>query len=218
MKVLLIEPPYERFVGFRSEWYPMGLTSIATYLAGMGYEARVYHAEHGHDTAYTSVVRYSQQFNRYQAAIEDAIEDDTHPVWQQIKAEIIRFVPDIIGISVLTPKVPAALKIAKIAKSIHPPIKILVGGHHPTLLSEEMLACPEIDFVIRGEGEETVRELIDAFGSGNSDYSSIQGISFVRDGKIFHAPERPHCSGRSIPCRFPPGNVCYISSNLPLYS
>ncbi len=186
MKVLLIEPPYERFVGFRSEWYPMGLTSIATYLAGMGYEARVYHAEHGHDTAYTSVVRYSQEFNRYQAAIKD----DANPVWQEIKAEIMRFEPDVIGLSVLTPKVPAAFKIAGLAKSIRPSVKIIAGGQHSTLLPEEMLSCSEIDFVSRGEGEETVGELINAFGSGNADYSSIQGISFVRNGKIFHTPER----------------------------
>jgi radical SAM superfamily enzyme YgiQ (UPF0313 family) len=186
MKVLLIEPPYERFVGFRSEWYPMGLTSIATYLAGMGYDARVYHAEHGHDTAYTSVVRYSQQFNRYKAAIED----DTHPVWQEIKTEIARFIPDVVGLSVATPKVPSAFKIANIVKSICPSAKIIVGGQHPTLLPEEMFTCPEIDFVIRGEGEETVGELINVFGLGDADYSSIQGISFVRNGKIVHTPER----------------------------
>ena len=186
MKVLLIEPPYERFVGFRSEWYPMGLTSIAAYLTGLGHETRVYHAEHGPDTTYTSVVRYSQQFNRYQAAVED----DTHPVWQEIKTEIIRFAPDIVGLSVLTPKAPAAFKIARIAKSIHPSVKIIAGGQQPTLLPEEMLACPEIDFVVRGEGEETAGELIDAFSSGTSDHSSIRGISFVHDGKIFHTPER----------------------------
>ncbi len=137
-----------------------------------------------------SIVRYFQQFNQYQAAIKD----DSHPIWQEIKAEITRFIPDVVGLSVATPKVPSAFRIARIVKSICPSAKIIAGGQHPTLLPEEMFTCPEIDFVIRGEGEETAGELIDAFSSNKGinkvDYFSIQGISFVRNGKIVHTPER----------------------------
>lgn len=187
MKVLLIEPPFERFVGLRPEWYPMGLVSIASHLVAKGHEAFVYHAEHGPEVLYSSIVSRSHQFNRYKAALEN----DLHPIWQEIRMEISRFAPDVIGLTVMTQKVPAAIKVARIAKSINPSIKVIVGGQHPTLLPEEMLDYQEIDFVVRGEGEETVAELLDALRADASDYSPIKGLSFRLDGIIANNPVRP---------------------------
>lgn len=187
MKVLLIEPPFERFVGLRPEWYPMGLVSIASHLASQGHEAFVYHAEHGAEVLYSSIVSRSHQFSRYKAALEN----DLHPIWQEIKEEIIRFSPDVVGLTVMTQKVPSAIKVAKIAKAINPAIRIIVGGQHPTLLPAEMLDYPEIDFVVRGEGEETVAELLDVLRVGSPDYASINGLSFRREGIIVNNPVRP---------------------------
>jgi radical SAM superfamily enzyme YgiQ (UPF0313 family) len=187
MKILFIEPPYERFLGFRSEWYPMGLTGMATYLSRLGHDARVYHAEQGPETRHMSVVSYSRQFNRYKAALAD----DTHPVWREVETAIYSFSPDILGLSILTPKVPSALKIARIAKSFNPSIWVVAGGQHPTIVPEAILACKDFDFVIRGEGEVTIEELITVLDAGVSDYASIRGLSYVQDEKIIHNPERP---------------------------
>lgn len=186
MRILLIDPPYERFIGFRAEWFPQGIASIAAYLRSLGHTVAAYHAEHGQDTEYKSIVNYAQNFDRYRAAIED----DNHPVWQETKRVIMDFHPDILGISVLTPKVPSASKICRIAKSISSKVIVVLGGHHPTIFPEEMLKNADVDFVVRGEGEITFSELAENFSRGKTNFSQISGLSFIQDSKVVNTADR----------------------------
>ena len=57
MKILLIDPPYDRLIGFRSEWFPVGISDIGSYLHANGNEVSIYNAEHSDDTSYKSVVK-----------------------------------------------------------------------------------------------------------------------------------------------------------------
>jgi len=186
MKILLIDPPYERFIGFKSEWFPMGISYIASYLAARGHEMAIYHAEHGPDTEYKSVVKYSDNFNKYKSAIES----DDHPIWAEVKREISSFYPEVVGVSVLTAKVPSAFKIAEICKNIDPKMVVVFGNHHPTIKPDEILSNEDVDFVVRGEGEETFSSLIDNLGSPSPDYHSITGLSFRDNGKIINNDDR----------------------------
>jgi len=92
---------------------------------------------------------------------------------------------DWIGITATTNLVPSAKKLAQAARAHAPDAKILMGGVHPTLLPDEILAWPEVDFVIRGEGEYSMVELV----SGNAP-ESIQGLSFRKGKEIVHNPDR----------------------------
>lgn len=186
MKILLIDPPYDRLVGFRSEWFPLGLACIASYLQSHGYQVGIYHAEHSSDTEYKSVVNYAENFNKYKLAIDS----DQHPVWDEARKEIRSFQPDIVGISVITPKVPAAFKLAEICKNINPEIIVVFGGHHPTVRPDEMLMNENVDFVVRGEGEETFCELIGKLQCSILNYHTIPGLSFRCNGEVVHNIDR----------------------------
>lgn len=75
---------------------------------------------------------------------------------------------------------------AEEVKTINPGCKVIVGGIHASVLSEQMLQkCPCIDIIIRGEGEQTLLEII----NGNS-YSNILGISYRNNTEIFRNPNR----------------------------
>lgn len=186
MKILLIDPPYERFIGFKSEWFPMGISYIASYLAACGHEVGIYHAEHGSDTEYKSVVKYSESFNKYKSAIESA----DHPIWAKVKREISSFYPEVVGVSVLTPKVPSAFKIAEICKNIDPKMVVVFGNHHPTIKPDEILLNENVDFVVRGEGEGTFSSLIDNLEGPSPNYHTIAGLSFRDNGKIINNNDR----------------------------
>ena len=187
MRVLLIDPPYERLIGFRSEWFPLGLACIASFLIERGYrDVGIYHAEHASDTQYKSVVKYSETFHRY----KEAIESDDHLIWKEIRKKIISFQPDFVGISVLTAKVPSAFRIAAICKDIDKGIKVVCGGHHPTVRPHEMMENSDIDFVIRGEGEYTLHELVSAQDTLSIEYHTIPGLSFRSGGKVIHNEKR----------------------------
>jgi anaerobic magnesium-protoporphyrin IX monomethyl ester cyclase len=66
-----------------------------------------------------------------------------------------------------------------------------VGGHYPSLCHEEFLShFPEIDSVVRYEGEETLLELVDRLRAGE-DWRDLEGIAYLRDGEVVATPARP---------------------------
>ncbi len=106
--------------------------------------------------------------------------------------EIISFLgdADVVGLTAMTPTISAALEVARAIKKAKPELPVILGGAHATLLPEETLeAAPEIDIIVRGEGEETILELLPALEQ-NLPLSGIQGISY-RDGtKVTGNPPR----------------------------
>ena len=70
---------------------------------------------------------------------------------------------DVVGLTAMTPTISTAINIARHLKQANPGLKIVMGGAHATLLPEETLAsAPEIDIIVRGEGDETIIELLRA--------------------------------------------------------
>jgi anaerobic magnesium-protoporphyrin IX monomethyl ester cyclase len=66
-----------------------------------------------------------------------------------------------------------------------------MGGHFPSLSYEQTLELvPELDSVVRFEGEATLVELADAISTGN-DWRGINGIAYRRDGQVIATTARP---------------------------
>ncbi len=66
-------------------------------------------------------------------------------------------------------------------------ITLVVGGYKATEKVEELFKnCPTIDIIVRGEGEETIREILK-----DNPLKDILGISYRENGLIKHNPNRP---------------------------
>ena len=101
-----------------------------------------------------------------------------------IEKTIEEFQPDYVGISCnYTSQIYIARRIASIAK-IHGS-RTVIGGWHPTLAAVETLKFQSVDIVVRGEGENTFRELIQ-----NNSPIGIPGLSYKQDGRQIHNPDR----------------------------
>ena len=73
-------------------------------------------------------------------------------------------------------------------KAACPGVKILVGGTHATVLSDQVLReCPEIDVIVRQEYDYTIGEIIAA----EDHLEQVMGITYCADGKLVHNPDRP---------------------------
>jgi len=97
--------------------------------------------------------------------------------------------PDLVGITANTATIEHAWEIAaRVKKAID--TTVVLGGPHPTILPDESLSLPQIDIVVRGEGEETVIELCRKLEEGR-DIAKVKGISLKKNGKIVHTPNRP---------------------------
>jgi radical SAM superfamily enzyme YgiQ (UPF0313 family) len=98
--------------------------------------------------------------------------------------------PYIFGISSLTAGITRSHELASIIKKRYPDSKVIFGGIHPTVLSEEVLKDSNVDIVVRGEGEEILNILYQRI-KNNEDYKDIEGISFCENGKIIHNKSAP---------------------------
>jgi len=112
----------------------------------------------------------------------------------QLKAEEITQLvsdADIVGLSATTPTINIATALAHHLRQAKPGLTIILGGPHPTLLPEAtMRAAPDIDVVVKGEGEATIIELLQSLES-KQPLDKIPGISYRQDGKIASTKARP---------------------------
>ncbi len=102
---------------------------------------------------------------------------------------IKRHEPDVLGLTTMTVTAKNALKIAAAAKALFPQIKIAVGGVHATVLPGEVIADPHVDVVVRNEGEDSFREIIRRWESGES-LEGVLGTSIKVNGEIVHHAPR----------------------------
>ncbi|MBI4633663.1 MAG: B12-binding domain-containing radical SAM protein [Deltaproteobacteria bacterium] len=103
--------------------------------------------------------------------------------------------PDLIGLSAMTWQYPTCLALIGLIKHILPRVKIAVGGYHATLMHREMTASPEsqnVDFIVRGEGEEAFRRLVNAL-AGTDRLDAVPSLSYKRDGQWVHNEQCPLC-------------------------
>jgi radical SAM superfamily enzyme YgiQ (UPF0313 family) len=107
-----------------------------------------------------------------QRRVRETVEDLMH-----------EFKPDVVGLSVMTFQRKTAMKIISLVRSLDASVKVIVGGYDPSLAEEAYTSTGCVDFIVRGEGEITFRELIRAIENGGS-YKHIDGLTF-RDGDSF---------------------------------
>ena len=96
--------------------------------------------------------------------------------------------PDVVGFTCTTPLYYGVLNLSKIVKEEIGAICV-AGGIHPTVLPGEMFRGGNIDFAIRGEGEETVLELVEILEKGGQ-AENCPGLSFRQNGNIINTPPR----------------------------
>jgi radical SAM superfamily enzyme YgiQ (UPF0313 family) len=101
---------------------------------------------------------------------------------------------DLVGLTAMSFQYQEALVLARIAKEAG--AETVFGGYHPTLAAEEIGKSPEanlIDYIVRGEGEATFRELVQAKLDGKG-LQEVLGLSYHRGGsggEMVHNPPRP---------------------------
>lgn len=186
MKVLLIDPPFYRFMGYYTRYFPVGLCYIAALLEKKGHNVKVYSPDIN-TKAYK--IDYSRLDDVYGAYLKQ-LQNEKHEAWQELKRIILEYGPDIIGITAWTTFLASTFKTAELCKQTKTDAKIVIGGPHATLKPDEILKnSKHTDFVIRSEGEYVLLDLID-FLQGNKKKSEIPGISYKKNNRIIHNKER----------------------------
>lgn len=96
---------------------------------------------------------------------------------------------DLVGISTITPTANEAFKVLGRIKE-GSDIPVVMGGAHVTFMPDEALE-KGADFVVRGEGEYSLRELVRKLMTGDDDFESIPGLSYREGERMIHNAEAP---------------------------
>lgn len=95
-----------------------------------------------------------------------------------------------IASTAITASIHDAVKTLEIAKSVNPHVVTILGGVHPTLCYEEVLtSTAAVDYIVCGEGEETLKELLQSLEEGG-DPGDLPGLAFYRHGAIVKTASR----------------------------
>jgi anaerobic magnesium-protoporphyrin IX monomethyl ester cyclase len=112
---------------------------------------------------------------------------------EEIADRIRRWSPDVVGITIpFSGWSKPAFEVASTVKSIDKDIITVLDGTHPSARPIDCLANPNIDFVVIGEREHTMFELVGSLEQDNMrDLKKIRGIAFIQNGKRVFTPPRP---------------------------
>lgn len=165
-KILLITPPYHSgVVESAGTWMNVAFVYLAGSLRAAGFDPIIYDAmSHRHTYA----------------DIEKRLKDMR---------------PDVVATTAFTAEIVDALKTLKLAKQVNPEVVTVLGNVHPTFCYEEILSkdSATVDFIVRGEGEETIVELLEALNAGGAqaDLAKVRGLAFKSDGGVTATGSRP---------------------------
>jgi len=99
------------------------------------------------------------------------------------------FQPDMVGATAVTMTAETAFALIREVKHIAPEVQTVMGGPHVTFSTESTLAAvPELDVIVRGEGEQTLLELLAAHSPAS--WGTIPGLAFRENGGICRTPRR----------------------------
>ena len=107
---------------------------------------------------------------------------------KHLKNKLLDLKPDLVGISMITLEHKNTYQMISNIKQVLPNTKIVVGGHHVTILKDRVLQeCDEIDLGVVADGERTIRDLCE----DSLPYEGIKGLIFRKNGEITFTGERP---------------------------
>lgn len=190
-RVLLIEPPFYRLF---KDTYSLDRQPLSLgYLSGVirektDWDVMAYNADF-------SVRRESFQLNYMTGEGFDnylnGLKDLSREVWQEVLTTLLEYCPDVVGISAKSQNFASALVIGRLAKGISDKVIVVVGGPHPSMVGKEVLKHPEVDIGVRGEGEVTMVELLQALQSRRG-LGDINGIVYRQGKEFVETPARAY--------------------------
>jgi len=167
MRIVLIHPNYHSGgAEIAGNWPPAWVAYLAGPLRAAGYD----------------------DIHFIDAMTNDLSEDE-------VGARLKELQPDVIGTTAITPSIYTAERLLEIAKDVCPQALRVIGGIHATFMYKQVLSeAPWIDVIVRGEGEEIFRAVIDAAASGDfkTKRANIKGLAYIADDNtIVATPAAP---------------------------
>jgi len=194
MRTLLLNPPKNRLVRTDVSYFPLNLGTLAGSLEANDIEVQIYNAEL-EDGARLQVgpLSYNKKIEM-QSELErlDFDAPDARRVVEEVEGAVLDYRPDVLGITCMSGDYLIARYLTQRIKKIAPDCSVIMGGSHASALPKESLV-DSIDFILAGQAENTLVELIRLLERGRATRDrlrKIKGICFKDGDEIYLNPER----------------------------
>jgi tRNA A37 methylthiotransferase MiaB len=191
MRLLLIQPPVQDFYDTDARLQPIGLcylkAAVKRHLPDVEVIIRDFHGGCGRRTV--PIPKELAYLREYYAAADKSPFSTFHQYFHfgksfdDIEAEVARLKPDVVGISSLfTPYYREALEVARrVKRRIEVPL--VMGGSHASAAPQSLLESPDVDYLIRSEGEKPLVELLRHL-RGEALIGSVPNLVFKKGGQL----------------------------------
>lgn len=192
LDVLFISPPLWRFMGKSWDNFPLGLGYLVSSLNSLGIKSKIFNAD------ICDVIEYNDDYYEYyfskrweQYYFE--VNNNNNPIWSDVKEVLALTNPKIVGISSKAVDIPSTLNLARIIKDFNCNIPVIIGGASASTYSDILIENEKVDFLVQGEGEETIKELIPLLLTGGDKSVLLlktAGILFKKDNHVIKSDKR----------------------------
>lgn len=172
--------------------YALGLRILASILIKAGYEVKI-------------VV-----FKQFCVGLR---QKPTSTEWQLFASELKKFKPDLIGISMLSLHLIDEDKLIRFVRNCVPEATVMLGGFGPTLEPRKFLDFGP-DFIVIGEGEKTVLEIVEAM-ENKQDLGSLNNTAWLKNGKLIRNKLYPLIDLGGLPfAYYGDENIAFIENDI----
>ena len=136
-------------------------------------------------------LRYLKAYGEAHGQAYDIVEYTINMPVLHILSDITEHDIDVLGFACYIWNIEMTLHVVDMVKAVRPDIKIVLGGPEVSFTADELLErCPNIDYIVQGEGEEAFHALVTALQLGNDGLNPvIPGVRGRRDGSILGSAE-----------------------------
>lgn len=144
-------------------------------------------------------LRYLKAYGEAHGQAYDIVEYTINMPVLHILSDITEYDIDVLGFACYIWNIEMTLHVVDMMKAVRPDIKIVLGGPEVSFTADELLErCPNIDYIVQGEGEEAFHALVTALQLGNDGLDPvIPGVRGRRDGSILGSLEAVEVSDLS---------------------
>ena len=145
-------------------------------------------------------LRYLKAYGEAHGQAYDIVEYTINMPVLHILSDITEHDIDVLGFACYIWNIEMTLHVVDMVKAVRPDIKIVLGGPEVSFTADELLErCPNIDYIVQGEGEEAFHALVTALQLGNDGLNPvIPGVRGRRDGSILGSLEAVEVSDLSF--------------------
>ena len=136
-------------------------------------------------------LRYLKAYGEAHGQAYDIVEYTINMPVLHILSDITEHDIDVLGFACYIWNIEMTLHVVDMVKAVRPDIKIVLGGPEVSFTADELLErCPNIDYIVQGEGEEAFHALVTALQLGNDGLNPvIPGVRGRRNGSILGSVE-----------------------------